>query len=188
MVMSLSPGEKLFETCNQVFANGGPGIIPPPSQIESLRSILDAITPEVVGLKPDMPYFTVNSDHGRPTMTYLHIYHCEKFSMGIFCLPPSGVIPLHNHPGMTVFKTPEVRLAKVKIDADFTAPCNPIILYPAHGGDGLRFDGLSIPEEECSGYEWLQEKEFPDDVEDASLEGASQMYSGPMIVESSRNN
>jgi len=28
-----------------------------------------------------------------------------------------------------------MRLAKVKVDADFTAPCNPSILYPEDGGN-----------------------------------------------------
>lgn len=30
---------------------------------------------------------------------------------------------------------PEVRLAKIKVDSDFTAPCNTSILYPADGGN-----------------------------------------------------
>jgi cysteamine dioxygenase len=33
------------------------------------------------------------------------------------------------------FAGPELRLAKVKVDADFTAPCNPSILYPEDGGN-----------------------------------------------------
>lgn len=32
-------------------------------------------------------------------------------------------------------KSSEVRLAKVKVDADFTAPCNCSILYPTDGGN-----------------------------------------------------
>ncbi|RVW14667.1 Plant cysteine oxidase 2 [Vitis vinifera] len=65
---------------------------------------IDNLKPENVGLSADMPYFrATGSDEVPPPVTYLHIYECDKFSIGIFCLPPSGVIPLHNHPGMTVF-------------------------------------------------------------------------------------
>ncbi|KAG2714352.1 hypothetical protein I3760_03G022500 [Carya illinoinensis] len=121
--------------------------------------------------------------------------------MGIFCLPPSGVIPLHNHPGMTVFSkllfgtvhinsydwvvdgpsytsaqlnpsetTAAARLAKVKVDSDFTAPCNTSILYPADGGNMHCFtavtacavlDVLGPPYSEPDGRHCTYYREFP---------------------------
>ncbi|KAE9612662.1 hypothetical protein Lal_00005962 [Lupinus albus] len=164
---TVSPVQMLFETCKDVFSSGGVGIVPPPQDIEKLQSVLDGMKPEDVGLTPNVPYFLTNAEQRISRITYLHIYECEDFSIGIFCLPPSGVIPLHNHPGMTVFSkllfgtmhikaydwvvdlpadsstivkplenlVRETGLAKVKVDADFTAPCNPSILYPADGGN-----------------------------------------------------
>lgn len=155
------PVQTLFETCKEVFANGGTGFIPPPDYVERLRSVLDSLTPADVGLSPDMPYFSATMSRQPPIITYLHLYECPEFSMGIFCLPPSGVLPLHNHPGMTVFSkllfgtmhiksydwvdeapsTPassdgsEARLAKLKMNAELVAPCNTSILYPASGGN-----------------------------------------------------
>ncbi|XP_044467445.1 plant cysteine oxidase 2-like isoform X2 [Mangifera indica] len=161
------PVQKLYDTCKDVFAFGGPGIVPSPEKIERLRSVLDDIKPEDVGLNPDKPYVGKSVARRTPAITYLHLHECDKFSMGIFCLPPNGVIPLHNHPGMTVFSkllfgtmhiksydwvddvpcntssitNPSeiqhagVQLAKVKVDSDFTAPCNTSILYPADGGN-----------------------------------------------------
>jgi cysteamine dioxygenase len=153
----------LYETCKEVFANCGPDIIPSPTDIERLKAVLDNMTEADVGVKPNMPFFATGENDGPPKITYLHLHECDKFSIGIFCLPPNGVIPLHNHPGMTVFSkilfgtmhiksydwvvdgppvtTPTIdssdgsesllRLAKVKVDTDFNAPCSTSILYPA---------------------------------------------------------
>ncbi|KAL5742243.1 hypothetical protein ACOSP7_028975 [Xanthoceras sorbifolium] len=161
----LLPVQRMYDTCKDVFAFGGPGIVPSPEKIERLRAVLDDIKPVDVGLSPDMPHFRKTAARRSPAITYLHLHVCDKFQIGIFCLPPSGVIPLHNHPGMTVFSKllfgtmhiksydwvvdvpgntlenpldvqhPEVRLAKGKVDSEFTAPCNTSILYPADGGN-----------------------------------------------------
>ncbi|ESQ41482.1 hypothetical protein EUTSA_v10014207mg [Eutrema salsugineum] len=154
---------RLFNTCKEVFSDGGPGIVPSEDKIQQLRQILDNMKPEDVGLTPTMPYFRPNAGLGNgssPPITYLHLHQCDQFSIGIFCLPPSGVIPLHNHPGMTVFskllfgtmhiksydwvvdapmKDPKTRLAKVKMDSTLNAPCNASILYPEDGGNMHRF-------------------------------------------------
>ncbi|OVA13306.1 Cysteamine dioxygenase [Macleaya cordata] len=168
--------QKLFETCKEVFATGGAGYIPSPSDIERLRLVLDSMKPGDVGLTQDMPYFRMIETKGSPPpVTYLHLYECDKFSIGIFCLPASAVIPLHNHPGMTVFgkllfgsmhikaydwvtdvphitrdnlnpthcQPPGIRLAKVKVNSVFTAPCNTSILYPAAGGNMHCFTALT---------------------------------------------
>ncbi|KAK6922059.1 Cysteine oxygenase/2-aminoethanethiol dioxygenase [Dillenia turbinata] len=95
--------QNLYESCKEIFAtNTGAGFIPSPSDVDRLRLVLDDMKVSDVGLDPERPYFATTYT-GTPLITYLHLYECEKFQIGIFCLPPSGVIPLHNHPGMTVF-------------------------------------------------------------------------------------
>ncbi|KAM0943576.1 putative cysteamine dioxygenase [Dioscorea sansibarensis] len=99
---------------------------------------------------------------------YIYIYMYLKFSvhdqeifidhflqMCLFFLPPGAVIPLHDHPGMTVFtkilfgsmhiksydwtdsveSSDHLPLAKIVVDSVFTAPCKSSILYPNAGGN-----------------------------------------------------
>lgn len=87
----------------------------------------DAVMPADVGLSPNLSFFRDVGTGGPPPVTYLHLYECPKFSVscctlwillpdafdlkslvaflqiGIFCLPQGAVIPLHDHPAMTVF-------------------------------------------------------------------------------------
>ncbi|KAK4768953.1 hypothetical protein SAY86_027103 [Trapa natans] len=100
---TMLPIQRLFNTCKDVFSSSSTNAIPSPREIARLKAVLDWISAEDLGLSPQMPYFQANRSAASPQLTYLHLYECERFSMCIFCLPPSAVIPLHDHPGMTVF-------------------------------------------------------------------------------------
>ncbi|KAJ0464840.1 putative rmlC-like cupin domain superfamily, cysteine oxygenase/2-aminoethanethiol dioxygenase [Helianthus annuus] len=226
--------QKLYDACRDVFANCGPGVVPDAQGIERLKDILNGMTEHDVGVRPNMPFFKVKETEGFPKITYLHLSECDKFSIGIFLLPPTGVLPLHNHPQMTVFskllfgtmhikaydwvdniasssapksdsseceetaeeKTVSVRLAKLKVNSDFTAPCNTSILYPycdAEGrhcqyyrthpftsfsaGDNKQLPGDDEKAKELD-YAWLEEIDKP-----AGLSVVGAPYNGPRIVE-----
>lgn len=97
--------QKLYDTCKQVFANGKAGYVPPPHDIQRLTSLLDSLEPKDIKFTAASLEFSCTSPGTKeaPLVTYIKLHECKKISIGMFCLPPSGVIPLHNHPGMTVF-------------------------------------------------------------------------------------
>nr|CAD1819746.1 unnamed protein product [Ananas comosus var. bracteatus] len=158
--------QRLFSACKSVFKGADP--VPAPADVDMLRRLLDKMRPEDVGLSADLVFFRAKSaSKGTPRIMYTTIYKCDNFSMVIFFLPPRAVIPLHNHPGMTVFNklllgsmhvksydwvdpiksndlttSDQLRLAKLVVDSDYVAPCNTSILYPATGGNIILFEPL----------------------------------------------
>ncbi|KZV26786.1 2-aminoethanethiol dioxygenase-like [Dorcoceras hygrometricum] len=153
--------QRLYDTCLQVFK--GIGTVPSPLDVKKLARILDCMKPEDVGLREDLEFFKAkNPLQGNTRVTYATIHRCQNFSLCVFFLPATAVIPLHNHPEMTVFSKlllgtmaikaydwvdpfnsytasssskSSRRLAKLKANATFTAPCHTSVLYPTSGGN-----------------------------------------------------
>ncbi|VAI12545.1 unnamed protein product [Triticum turgidum subsp. durum] len=132
--------------------------------------MLDRMRLEDVGLSPHRFIRTRdNAAQGNLTITQRIIYKSNNFSMVIFHLPQNAVIPLHNHPGMTVFSKPligsmhvksydwadpdypaalspddqQLRLAELVVDDVFTAPCDTSVLYPTAGGNMHQFTAIT---------------------------------------------
>ncbi|KAJ0624472.1 putative cysteamine dioxygenase [Helianthus annuus] len=158
--------QRLYLSCLDVFK--GVGTVPSPTDVQKLCSILDGMMAEDVGLSRNLQFFKTKSTTGGeiPKVACTNIYQSENFSLCIFFLPANAVIPLHNHPGMTVFSklllgkvhvkaydlvtddnsddsSSQLKLASLKADGVFTAPCDTSVLYPTSGGNIHAFTAIT---------------------------------------------
>ncbi|KAF8065928.1 PEX12 [Scenedesmus sp. PABB004] len=88
-----------------------------PAQVEEICAVIENIPLEELGVDASlgqaMPYGTaagarelrsrLRTRGGRGVVTYLDIHDDPTMTIGIFQLPPGSRMPLHDHPGMTVF-------------------------------------------------------------------------------------
>ncbi|CAK9330029.1 unnamed protein product [Citrullus colocynthis] len=171
--------QAIYDLCKKTLT---PANSPLSSQtIQNLCSLLDTVGPGDVGLKEEN--VDVDRGHGpfglsqfnriarwAQPITYIDIFECESFTICIFCFPTSSVIPLHDHPGMTVFskvlygslhvkaydwvEPPFIqeskgstyfpaRLAKLAVDKVLTASSLTSVLYPKAGGNLHCFTAVS---------------------------------------------
>lgn len=128
--------------------------------VQEIVDLMGAISLEELGLDPDAvsdPYAGALKLNLRDRIKYMRIYEDHLMTLGLFCFPAGTTIPLHNHPGMTVFSrlmfgslrvtaydwlephiapvTSGSARAKLIMDTTVDAPAPPLVLFPASGGN-----------------------------------------------------
>ncbi|GAU30292.1 hypothetical protein TSUD_385130 [Trifolium subterraneum] len=163
--------QKLYDICKVSMTPDGPKS---EEALQKVRAVLDSLKPAHVALDHEAhiariyepPTDGANGTTPSPPIKYIHLHECDKFSIGIFCMSPGSVIPLHDHPRMTVlskvlygslhvkaFDWVEsascdlsqvvARPAKLVRDCQMSAPCETTVLYPNRGGNLHCFQAIT---------------------------------------------
>ncbi|KAG8493978.1 hypothetical protein CXB51_011405 [Gossypium anomalum] len=194
--MEKSKIQMLYDACNYVFSQEE---LPNFQQIQWLKNILNTFKAVDVGIdefrldgSPGsgevMNSNGLISGQGVSEITYIHIYECDQFSMGIFCFPAGRTFPLHDHPGMTFTSKPTIgfvgRLVAPEQMSSSMHHVNHRSLFPRSGGNIHSFTALTpcaildvlsppysddlgrpstyfldFPIPSLPGYAWLEERE-----------------------------
>ncbi|ONI35197.1 hypothetical protein PRUPE_1G521700 [Prunus persica] len=170
--MQKSKIQTLYEACNLLFSQK---MLPTSQQVQWLKNFLGTFKAIDVGIDEfglcGSPSTSPRRDKGLicgqsiSQITYIHIHECHHFSIGVFCFPAGATLPLHDHPGMTVFSkllygscyvkaydwinggaTSGFRtfgLAGKVLDAVMRAPCETSVLFPTSGGNIHSFSAVT---------------------------------------------
>nr|CAB3485754.1 unnamed protein product [Digitaria exilis] len=109
------PLQRLLDACRTFF--GVPGAPPMSVIVHCIRGIMDTIGPNDVGVRDDVRFFNrmnIRRLQNPPIITTKTIYECNNFKIAAFFIPYGGVMPLHDHPSMTVFSKVIIGAARMK--------------------------------------------------------------------------
>ncbi|RCV35496.1 hypothetical protein SETIT_7G244100v2 [Setaria italica] len=147
------PLQRLLDACRAVF--GVASAPPMASIVPYIRGIMDTIRPDDVGLRDEISFFNEMNTHRHqnpPIITCKTIHQCNNFTIAVFFLPLRSVMPLHDHPGMTVFSKLLIGSARLEaydwVHRNVTATSRTWVLFPDGGGNLHRFTAMG--EEHCA--------------------------------------
>lgn len=163
--------QRLFDRCQEVLGALPNGTAATVADVSVIVPLMDRITPADLGIVPPTraanhlalrlfgrPGTGPRAHKQYPPLEYLKLHECAAFTMGVFCFPENGTIPLHDHPGMTVVSkllygrvrvrsydwvktededaradvsTRVPRLARLVADREIQPPIPPLSLYPS---------------------------------------------------------